>query len=326
MGSLVTKLDSNNKVVSISQKGPTSEDPKTKISAEALNEYKENINKNGGTIGVLRIEALKEILKENYDKAIQGLSEDEKRKVPNPNGLPIAIGVGESLSQYGFYTIIEEEPSNPKIMPILIPNSLIKNDKSFIDFIFANFVSKMMANRDVKDIDYLKKILTSSIDGLNQNSTNPQIRLANVLNLMISLGVIFFIISSYSVSKNIREDSNMFSYAISSFIGSFPEDTCYFNTGATKLLQLIPDPCENKKKENSVSQQACPPSKQQACPPSSQQTCPPCPNQQSSSEEITNLKYISGILGILALIFLVLYLTKKTTVIKQVLDSDSDSD
>jgi hypothetical protein len=307
MGAVITKLDSSNKVIEIKHEGQAAQNPKTKISQEVLEKYKENLNSKGGFIISLRLTAIIDLIKKYYNLAKEGLSEEELKSIPNPESFAMGAIFLPMLSQYGLFTMIEQPNAGdkPEFIKIIFPMALLKNDTEFINFVFTNFGAKILADQPAKTLEDLKNLFTVVVLSLNKNSTNPEVRLVNILNLSIHIGIIATVLS-YSKSKKISENPAIFSELISPLISSFPDDACYFNTN--NLITFTPDVCQNKKQS-----QTCP-----ACPTSSTgQNCPACSQYNNDS----TFKYISVGLGLLALVFLILYLTKKTTV-----DSENESE
>jgi hypothetical protein len=305
MGAVVTKLDSSNKVIEVKHEGQASQNPKTKISQETLDKYKDQLNSKGGFIISIRLLAIIDLVKKYYNLAKEGLTAEEFKTIPNPEGFAGAIFLS-LFSQYGLFTMIEQPNAGdkPEFIKIIVPMALLKNDTEFINFVFINFGTKILADQPAKTLEDLKNLFTAVVLSLNKNSTDPVVRLVNILNLSVHIGIIAAVLS-YSKSKKISENPAIFSELISPLISSFPDDACYFNTN--NLITFTPDVCQNKKQS-----QTCP-----VCPTSSTgQNCPSCPACSQSNDDST-FKYISVGLGLLALVFLILYLTKKTTVISE---------
>jgi hypothetical protein len=311
MGSIVTKLDSNNKVVKVEQQGPPAQDAKTKISEDVLNKYKDNLNTNGAIIVSLRFLELIELIKKYYDIAKTSLKPEEIQTLPNPDNISLGLIFASALSQYGLFTMIEQnikQNEKPEFVKVIVPMSLLKNDTEFINFVFTNFAGKLQGDKDPNMVTQLKEVFVTLIKALNSNSTKPEVRLANILNLSVHLGIIYTI-SLYAKSKKISEEPAIFTGLMSPLISSFPDNACYF--AKDNLLSFTPDVCQVKK-------DSCPPCTDITSSITANQSCPEvaCPSNENST-----FKYLSIGLGILALIFFILYLTKKT-VVNEELDSE----
>ena len=293
MGTISTKLDSSNKVIEIKHDGPSAHNPKTKITQESLNKYKENLNSKGFLIVNLKFAALVDLLEKYYNLAKEGSNEVAINNFTNPRGFGISLVVVQLFSHFGLYSIIEQpnyNPDKPEFIKMIIPMSLIKNDSVFINFVFTNFLGKVLSEAPVQNTEDIKKIFMKIIQSFNQNSSNPEIRLVNILNLSIHMSIIFAI-ASYSGSKKFKENPLLLIDLLTPLISSFPEDACYFDTN--NLIAFTPDVCKKKGIE--------------------------------SVGETLAFKYISIGLGILALLFFIMFLTKKPKY-RYILQPDSDDD
>jgi len=243
------------------------------------------------------------------------------------------------------YTITynEKDPTISVVIPKIFISS---NNKDFIDFLFDEFsgkkikIPKEIDQNAVKklqkeidktvsetlpknvDKDIIKQSVSVVLEGLNRNTKNGDIRLANVINLLLNAGVLIGIGTVFE-KEDPENAPDVVSELISNFFSSFPDDTCYFNNNG--LISFEPNICAIKKKEANAEKQCPEPEKCPApvkCP--EPEKCPapvkcPEPEKCPAPEKCpSNLMYIIliVILLMIALLFIILYLTTPQKIIR----------
>jgi hypothetical protein len=226
------------------------------------------------------------------------------------------------------YTIKYNE-KDPTVT-VVIPKIFITNkSQEFINFLIDSFRSALKQPDLPKPLDNntIKQTVYLALEGFNRNTKNGEVRMANLINMLINLSFIFAI-GGFFYRHDPDNTPKAVAELVSNIFASFPDDACYFNNDA--LVSFEPNICPIKKQGNSVQQKECPPEKvcpaekecpaEKVCPP--EKICPAVPPPASNTMFII----LSIILGIIALLFIILYFTAKPKIIKVPLAlSETDS-
>ena len=167
------------------------------------------------------------------------------------------------------YTITYNE-KDPTVTVVIPKIFITSNNKDFIDFLFDEFsgkktiipkeidqsavknlqkeIDKSVSENLPKNLDknIFKQSISVILEGLNRNTKNGDIRLANVINLLLNAGVLIGIGAVFE-KEDPENAPDVISELLSNFFSSFPDDTCYFNTN--NLISFEPNICAIKKKK-----------------------------------------------------------------------------
>ena len=319
MGIIVSKIEGN-KIVSLKMEAPVYKGvAQTLDNNKQLQKYRDYLNNNGFITVKVNVKVLHDLLVRVYDKLdLQNpppeLKDFKKNIQFDESGVAPGYGFGilylGMASMSGFFTVRaegliksrkegEEAPkkldiSDPNI-EIVFPKILIQNNNNeFMDFLFNEFHPETQ-NQTPQNI---RQAIDIVLDGVNKNTSKGDVRLANVINLAFNAGLIFGLMNFF-MRHDPKNTPIVIAELIAETIGSFPDDHCYFSNQS--IISFDPNVCDIPKTPEKIEAQ-----KAVACP------APPVCDTSSSS----NLLIVCGVLGILALLFFILYMTAKPRVIR----------
>lgn len=147
--------------------------------------------------------------------------------------LPLLIG-----SNTGLYSVLKQ-PTNSDSIVILIPNIIFsENYNQYFDTFIKTFVKKPS-----KDTNLLIKLLGSINKKENYNIINSEIKLFNIVNLLLRMSMINQLKNINTRNIIIQENIiNIIIDEISNIINIIPSDKCYLDFG---LIKSEPDICKS---------------------------------------------------------------------------------
>ena len=161
-----------------------------------------------------------------------------------------------------------------KSIDIIIPKVFLTTDRiKYFEILFTTFGDK---NNIDSNMGFVIKQLDTVLEGLNKGS-NPEIKIANIIGLMIKVSLITVIVDSFNaLGENILNKEDQIQYmaaVISDLLVDFPSDTCTFYNNKLDFIKFSPNICDVKRV---IQEQKCP---EQICPICPVQKCPVCPVQ-----------------------------------------------
>ena len=278
MGGIVAKLNSSNHILSAKF---DSMDKKKKISNEELSKIIDYFNK----YGVLKFKFNTinlDLVLNNYLKNLN----DFKLTIKNNTLLGSSIGI-MSISNFGLAMIVDNKKVNSKEeLEFIIPKILLSREKEE----FINYISKIFSTDNNSKIIY--NIMKYILEKITSES-NPDVKIANLTNLIIRIMIINSILSEFKNlnSKNFSQDdqSNFILKVLFELLTIIPTDRCLFNEN--NVLDLDPNICNNI---------------------------------QTKSQESTYKNILIIILAILVIIFAVLFFGKKCKKLVRLSKLDDD--
>ena len=232
----------------------------------------------------------------------------------------------------------EKEFENIKFIQILIPKILFVKEKNlvFLNFIMKEFMPKIgefnkeQTKGSNEEFDSLSEVLIKFLDFIGKNILNDNVKLTNFINYLF-LKMKSILDFSIKLKKELDNEKKMILGLdfvidlVTEFINFIPSDKCYF-TEEANIITLEPNSCDSLQKSNPVkSTNSCPPiPEQKVCPPiPEQKVCPPVPVQKECQpipepkvcppipEKDNSFFYLSGGLGIICVILIIILLLKK---------------
>lgn len=326
MGIVTSKIN-DNKIIGMSKTGMGIQGTQTLDNNTTLQKYKDFVNNNGMIIVKVNVQTLHDVALKLYKRLDFSKITDEMKKLSNYdlfindfekkiniNSTPPGSGIGMGIlmiglySTFGLFTIVEDglmkmintsenksettyNFSDP-YLHLLVPKILFKsNNTDFINFLVNDFNN----NGNNPDKNLLLQLFQILLDKINKNSSSPEVKIANLINILFNL-VIIFGLQTYFLPFDRQNVSIIISEYLGDLIGSLPDDKCYFNSN--NIVTFNPDVCNITKSQSNNG-------------PGSPQSCPPPPICDTSLSNTNNYLMIGcGILGVLVIVLFILYIKK----------------
>ena len=316
MGSLTSKVDSNNNIVDIVSTNPNQD-------KNVILKYKNYVNSRG----IINIKINVDNFKKSYDKYYSKFKNaDSTINVPDFNNKVTGVTTLLSLgSMSGFYTmyspVIKSETQNNMSPQIVVPKILLENNNEFIKFLLYDFNQYIQPTNpnDIKMKALYSKVIKAVLNGINKNTSRPEIRMANTMHLLIHIGIIggiFTLVSNTSkLSTNESLIDELINEIVGDFFGSLPDDKCHFIKD--NYIDFEPNICNMSRTNLLPTQSPSTPSIQE--PLTKQEQSPPAKQEQSTQKSSTqddstaSFKIFIGILSIVVTIFAIIGIYIKTT-------------
>ena len=148
--------------------------------------------------------------------------------------MPLLIG-----SNSGLYSVVKPNVGDTNIS-ILIPQIIFT--ENYYDY-FSGF-RKVFSLTPDKNQEILPKLIGSINKKGNYKIINSQIKLFNIINLLLRLALVYQLKSIYFIGSPVLQEnmSNIFIDEITNIINLIPSDKCYSNNG---LIKMYPNLCLN---------------------------------------------------------------------------------
>jgi hypothetical protein len=148
--------------------------------------------------------------------------------------MPLLLG-----SNSGLYSVVTPNIGDTSIS-ILIPVIIFTENYN----VYFNTLNKIFSREPDKNQDTLVEILGSINKKENYEIINSQIKLFNIINLLLKLALVYQLKNIYSVTTPVIQDniSNIFIDEITNIIKLVPSDKCYSNNS---MIKMYPNPCVN---------------------------------------------------------------------------------
>lgn len=337
MGIVTSKIE-NNKIIGMTRTGMGIQGSQTLDNNPVLQKYKDFVNNNGMIIVKVNVQTLHDVALKLYKRLDFSKITSEMKKLSDYdafvndfekkisiNSTPPGQGIGMGIlmiglySTFGLFSIVEDglmkninkpetkseskSESKPETtydfsdpyLHLLVPKILFKNNNTdFINFLVTDFNN--LGNNPDKNL--LLQLFQILLDKINKNSSNSEVKIANLINILFNL-VIIFGLQTYFLPFDRQNVSIIISEYLGDLIGSLPDNKCYFNSN--NIITFNPDICNITKNESAQ------------CPPP-----PTCPEKVvcDTSLGVTNnyLMIGCGILGFLVIILFILYIRKNVQV------------
>ena len=327
MGMISSKIEGS-KLVSMKMSAPAYKDVVQTIeNNNKLKKYSQYLNEFGFITVKVNVKILHDLLVRIYNRldlqnAPPQMKEfkkqiqfDEDGVTPNFAFLLISLGMA---SMSGFFTVREggllekvqqnsPKEGSPKGEPnkidiskpfieIVFPKILVlANNNEFIDFLLNDFHAENKSQMPQN----MRQAIDIVLDGVNKNTSKGDVRLANIINLLFNIGLIAGLAGAF-MQHDQKNTPIVIAELIAETISSFPDDHCYFSNKS--IISFDPNICDIPKTPEKIEAQ-----KAVACP-----AAPVCDTKSNSG----TLVIACGILGILALLFFILYITAKPKIIR----------
>lgn len=238
MGSVTSTLDSSNKMVNVTANLPS----KVVLPQSVSSQYINYVNSAGVIIATINLANLS-----NYLQTLATQYNPSNTQVTANVGLGsiMILGMG---SMTGLFTLQASAPDS-KIINIVIPKILLDqtNGPAFLNFLSNAFSPALNPGQTAQapQLQQFNNIMTSIIVGLNKNSSNPQIRLANILNILFYGAYIQGINMATNSSANMTNQNliTLFTGLITEIVSNIPDDKCILSH--TEYMQFTPDICNS---------------------------------------------------------------------------------
>ena len=325
MGMISSKIEGS-KIVSMTMEAPMYKGVKQTLeNNNKLKKYSQYLNEFGFITVKVNVKILHDLLVRIYNRLdLQNAPpqmKEFKKQIQfdedgvTPNFAFLLIGLGMA-SMSGFFTVREggllekvqqnspkegsQEPRKIDIskpfIEIVFPKILVlANNNEFIDYLLNDFHAENKSQMPQN----MRQAIDIVLDGVNKNTSKGDVRLANIINLLFNIGLIAGLAGAF-MPHDQKNTPIIVAELIAETISSFPDDHCYFSNKS--IISFDPNICDIPKTPEKIEAQ-----KAVACPPA-----PVCDTKSNSS----TLVIACGILGILALIFFILYITAKPRVIR----------
>jgi len=207
-----------------------------------LQQYINFVNANSGfTLVNINLSSMKTYLDELYNKIKLANPSLAQPNTAIENLLTVnnALNIGSCL---GLYTMVNNSTSNNSNIQILFANDLIKNNSNFISILRTLFIS--LEPNQTESLNYVMSIINAFLTGLNRNTSNPQIRFANIILLLVQISIVvgsYIFLSQFNIMNNQTLFLTLTESILTNFIGSFPDDKCNFNRN--NEISFTPDIC-----------------------------------------------------------------------------------
>lgn len=207
----------------------------------------------------------------------------------------------------------QEQQSGMKTMDILIPKVYLTPDRTkFIDLLLSTLGSNEKEDSNKK---LFIKHLDTILEGLSRG-TNPEIKIANVIGLIIRVAIISIVVENFkTLGENVISKDEEMQYAVtvvSELLVDFPSDSCTFYNEKLNFVSFTPNMCNVKHAEKK-----CPECKREDCPVAK------CPEQKADSS--TTWKIVSAILIVLVVCLITYMLVSNRHTIKTTVKTASES-
>jgi len=235
MGSVTSSLDKDNKMIqlkaNLGNKSIT-------VNKSVLSQYIEYANSAGVIIVKINMNNLNSYLEKLAKKYNSG----------NTQAIAgIAIGstfVLSSGSMTGLFTLQSLDDSDTS--NIVIPKILLDQTQGpeFINFLTTTFSKALNPDQSNKSQSF-NIVMKSVIAGLNKNSSNPQTRLANILNIMFYCAYVQGINMATNPSGNMDNQNliALFSGLITEVVSNIPDNKCIL--ALPEYMEFTPDICNS---------------------------------------------------------------------------------
>jgi hypothetical protein len=209
-------------------------------------------------------------------------------------------------------SVTNQEQPEMKTMDILIPKVyLTSNRTKFIDLLLST-----LGNNEKEDSN--KKLFIKHLDTILESlskGSNPEIKTANVIGLMIRVAIISIVVENFkTLGENVISKDDEMQYivtVISDLLVDIPSDSCTFYNDKLNFVSFTPNMCNVKREEKKC--EPCPEHKPQECPVLK---CPP-----EKPDTSKTWKIVSAIFIVLFVCLLIYMLVSNRHTIKNVSES-----
>jgi hypothetical protein len=165
--------------------------------------------------------------------------------------------------------VMKKKGPDFKSMELIVPKIYLTSDRlKFMELIFTTF-DESMEKLDPKKMFIIKQ-LDTILESLSKGS-NPEIKIANIVGLMIRAALIVAVVQNFSkLGDNVISQDEQMQYmaiVISELLAEFPSDTCTFYNDKLDFIKFTPNVCDVKRTDK--SEHKCP-----QCPECSKVECP----------------------------------------------------